>query len=349
MKTIAISLAAVSFSIAASVCMQTSAVAQEVKGPKVDWNMTVWGNKRAFTTGMELIAAEAAKKTGGNFNIKIVYGSVLSPERENLDNIKIGSIDGAFFCSGYHPGKNPGMTVLDLPFLPMANLDASEKVAEAVFHHPFIVAEMKKWNAYPFMAALLPQYEFMGVGNPPLKLEDWKGKRVRALGGLGEAMRALGATPTSVTSPELYTSLDRATVDAASLPFSYALASFKLHEISKWYTANLAPGANNCGVVFSLASMAKTPPQYLKMLESLKPAAYAVLKKAYKDADDKNIPMFNKTLKPITYSDAELARFHAIGGKPVWDKWIAESTAKGVPGKELFDLVMSSAKKATGK
>ena len=49
------------------------------------------------------------------------------------------------------------------------------------------------------------------------------------------------------------------------------------------------------------------------------------------------------------YSDAELDRFRAIGGKPVWDKWIAESAAKGVPAKELFDLVMASAKKATGK
>lgn len=323
--------------------------AQEVKGPKVDWNITVWGNKRAFTVGTELIAEEIAKKTGGAFTIKTVYGSVLSPERENLDNIKIGSIDGAFFCSGYHPGKNPGMTVLDLPFLPMANLDIAEKVAEAVYHHPYIVAEMKKWNAFPFMQALLPQYEFMGVGSPPLKLEDWKGKRVRALGGLGEAMRALGATPTSVTAPELYTSMDRATVEAASLPFSYALATYKLHEISKWYTANMAPGANNCGVALSLTALGKLPPQYRALLDSLKPAAYDALKKAYKAADDKNIPMFNKTLKPITYSDAELARFHEIGGKPVWDKWIKESAAKGVPAQELFDLVMNTAKKASGK
>ncbi len=326
-----------------------AAGAQEVKGPKIDWNITVWGNKRAFTVGMELIAAEIAKKTGGAFNIKVVYGSVLSPERENLDNIKIGSIDGAFFCSGYHPGKNPGMTVLDLPFLPMANLDIAEVVAEAVYHHPFIVAEMKKWNAFAYMAALLPQYEFMGVGSPPLKLEDWKGKRIRALGGLGEAMRALGATPTSVTAPELYTSMDRATVDAASLPFSYALASYKLHEISKWYTANLAPGANNCGVALSLTALGKLPPQYRSLLDSLKEPAYAALKKAYKEADDKNIPMFNKTLKPIVYPQSELDRFHAIGGKPVWDKWVADYSAKGVPAKELLDLVMTTAKKASGK
>jgi TRAP-type C4-dicarboxylate transport system substrate-binding protein len=338
-----------SLALASAVLLPLNAGAQEVKGPKIDWNITVWGNPRAFTAGLEMMSKVITEKTGGAFTIKTVYGSVLSPERENLDNMKIGSVDGAFICTGYHPGKNPGMTVLDLPFLPIPSLDAAQVVGEAVYHHPFIVAEMKKWNAFPFMQALLPQYEFMGVGAPPLKLEDWKGKRVRALGGIGEAMRALGATPTSVTAPELYTSMDRATVEAASLPFTYALASYKLHEISKWYTANLAPGANNCSTLFSLTSLSKLPPQYRTLLDSLKPAAYEELKKAYKIADDKNMPIFNKTLKPITYSEADLARFRTIGGKPVWDKWVKDMSAKGVPAQELLDLVLNTAKKASVK
>jgi TRAP-type C4-dicarboxylate transport system substrate-binding protein len=335
--------------LASAVLLPLSGNAQEVKGPKIDWNITVWGNPRAFTAGLEMMSKVIVEKTGGNFTIKTVYGSVLSPERENLDSMKIGSVDGAFICTGYHPGKNPGMTVLDLPFLPVSNLDVAQVVGEAVYHHPFIVAEMKKWNAYPFMQALLPQYEFMGVGKPPLTLEDWKGKRVRALGGIGEAMRALGATPTSVTAPELYTSMDRATVEAASLPFTYALATYKLHEISKWYTANLAPGANNCSTLFSLTALSKIPPQYRTLLDSLKPAAYEELKKAYKVADDKNIPIFNQKLKPVTYAEADLARFRAIGGKPVWDKWVKDMSAKGVPAQELLDLVLNTAKKASGK
>ena len=216
------------------------------QGPKVSWNFSVWGNTRAFTRGIEVISQEVAKRTGGNWTIKVAYANQLSPERENLDNLKIGAIEGAMFCSSYHPGKNPGMTALDLPFLPLDNLDIAQGVYEVFYDHPFIQAEMKRWNAVVIMGALLPQYEFMGVGAPPLRLEDWKGKRVRALGGLGEAMRALGATPTTVPASEVYTSLDRGTVDAASFPFSYAHAAYKLNEISKWYTENLSPGAVNC-------------------------------------------------------------------------------------------------------
>src|SRR3546814_3134446 len=63
--------------------------------------------------------------------------------------------------------------------------------------HPVLVKEMARWNAVFYASAILPAYEFFGVGEPPKELEDWKGKRVRALGGMGDAMRTLGAVPTT--------------------------------------------------------------------------------------------------------------------------------------------------------
>lgn len=339
----------IALAVVATTVWPLAAPAQQVKGPKVTWNFAVWGPSRAFTRGIELIAKEVDAKTGGNFTIKIGYANQLSPSRENLDNLKLGAFESAMFCSSYHPGKNPGMTALDLPFLPLENLDIAQTVYETFYAHPYIIKEMEQWNALVLMGALLPQYEFLGTGEPPLKLEDWKGKRVRALGGLGEAMRMLGANPTTVTATEVYTSLDRGTVDAASFPFSYAHAVYKLHEISKWYTENLSPGAVNCPTVIALSAWRTLPEQYRKLVADLKPAAYETLKKAYKAADDKWIPIFKQKLKPIRYSDAELARFQAAGGKPVWDKWVKENAEKGVPSQELVSLILTTAKQASGK
>lgn len=335
--------------LAGAVLLPGAANSQEVKGPKVAWNFSVWGNSRAWTRSIELMAEQVAKRTGGAFTIRIAYGEQLSPARENLDNIKIGAIEGAMVCFPYHPGKNPGMMALVLPFLPLDNLDVARVVYERFYQHPFIVAEMKKWNALAFMGALLPQYEFMGVGDPPMKLDDWKGKRVRALGGLGDAMRKLGSIPTTMPAPEVYTALDRGMVDAASFPFTYKFAADKLHEISKWYTDNLAPGTVNCAMAFSLTALQQLPPQYRKLLDSLRDPAYEAVNADYKVEDAKNIPMFNKTLKPVHYSEAEIERFRAIGGKPVWDKWVSDNAAKGVPAQELLDLILATAKKASGK
>jgi TRAP-type mannitol/chloroaromatic compound transport system substrate-binding protein len=214
--------------------------------PKVAWNLSVWGPPRAFTAGIETLAKYVEKETGGNFTIKIHYGDSLSKATDNLDNIKLGAFEMAQICTGYHPGKNPGLSVLDLPGLPLADPDIHAKVHEAIYKHPFIVAEFKKWNAMVFMSVLQPQSELMGVGDPPKHMEDFKGMRVRALGGTGDALKNLGAVPTSVPAPEVYNALERGVFRAAAFPFTYAFASYKIPEIAKWYTMNLAPGANNC-------------------------------------------------------------------------------------------------------
>ena len=110
-----------------------------------------------------------------------------------------------------------------------------------------------------FMTLLLPQYEFMGTGKPPRNLEDWKGMRVRALGGLGDAMKLLGAVPTSVSAPEVYTALERGTFQAASFPFTYSFTAYKLHEVSKWYTLGMQLGIVHNSVVLSQTAWKALP------------------------------------------------------------------------------------------
>ena len=129
--------------------------------PKVAWNLSVWGPSRAFTAGIETLAKYVDKESGGNFTIKIHYGEALSKGPDNLDNIKLGAFEMAQICTGYHPGKNPGLTVLDLPGLPLADPDIHGRVHDAIYKHPFIVAEFKKWNAIAFMSVLQPQSELM--------------------------------------------------------------------------------------------------------------------------------------------------------------------------------------------
>jgi hypothetical protein len=78
-------------------------------------------------------------------------------------------------------------------------------------------------------------------------------------------------------------------------------------------------------------------------LISAKPTAYAALKAAYKKADAKNLPAFRAAMQEIRYTAAELAEFRKIGAKPVWDAWLGEASAAGVPAQELLDLILSTA------
>jgi TRAP-type C4-dicarboxylate transport system substrate-binding protein len=239
------------------------------------------------------------------------------------------------------------MTVLDLPGLPLVEPDVHRRVHDALYKHPLIVAEFKRWNAIPFLSALQPQSEMMGTGEPPKKMEDFKGMRVRALGGTGDALRNLGAVPTSVPAPEVYNGLERGVFRAVAFPFSYSFAAYKINEIGKWFTTNLAPGANNCPTVINTESYAALPAQYKKLLEDAREKAYVALKTAQKEADDKNIPAWKaKGLIEIVYPEAELKAFTEKGARPVWDSWTKANEAKGVKAKELLDFVLAEAAKA---
>lgn len=321
------------------------ALAQAVDGPKVEWKLATWGKPRAFTAGIETLAKHVSERTGGKFTITIGY-STFGGEREILDILNSGGLQMTTICSSYHPDKHPAYTGLDLPFLPLPDFDTQWAVHDAYHQHPYIVQELGRWNAMPYSSNLLPQYEFIGKGTPPKTLEDFKGMRVRAIGGIGDAMKNLGAIPTSVPATEVYTSIERGTVQAASFPSTYAHAAYKIHEVGSWFTANLAPGTQACPTLINKNAWGQIPPQYQKLFEEARPNVKKALVAAYGAADDKNIPLFKKRLTFVTYTPAMLAEFRKVGAQPVWDKWVADMGAKGIPAKELLQLILDAAAKA---
>ena len=151
-----------------------------------EWNVSVWGKRRAFTENVEKIAELVSAKTNGEFTLNISYGG-LSKAKENLDGISIGAFEMAQFCAGYHEDKNPSITVLELPFLGVDSLEKEVQVSQAVYSHPAVVADLARWNATLLMPTPMPQYNIVGVGDAPKSLAAFDGLTVRATGGIGAA------------------------------------------------------------------------------------------------------------------------------------------------------------------
>ena len=319
--------------------MTSLAAAESVK-----WNLSVWGKSRASTRNIEGLAAEVAKKTGDQFKIKIHYGGLSKP-KENLDGIKIGAFQMAVMCNFYHPGKTPTMGGLDLPFLPISHLGVRQAVEEAYYKHPAVIKDLARWGAMFVMGGGLQQYEFMGSGKPPLALSDWKGRRVRIGGGMAKAMALLGSVPTTVPSPEVYQMMERGAVDAVGFPY-YAFAAFKLPAISKWFTGNMALGTVGCPTMANIKAFNKLSKEYQDILMNARFAGYELSRTSFEAADKKVVPGFRKVLQEIRYDDATMADFRKIAARPIWDNWVKEATAKGVPAQELLDLILATAKKA---
>ena len=317
-------------------------------GPKVNWKVSLWGKRRAVTEGIEYVSKAVKDATCGNFDMKLYYGEQLSKSKENLDSIKVGAIEAAMVCSSYHPGKIRAATVLDLPFLPIKSGDwkTLRKVFDTLWARKELKDSLAKWNASRYLQFLLPMYEYMGRGKPPKGVDDLKGMRLRALGGMGESAKAMGAVPTTMTASETYTALQRGTVDAIGFPFTYTFAAYKLDEISNWYTSNLAAGNVDCFLATRNDAYAKLPKQYKTIMEEVKDGAYNAMIEAYAAKDKVNLAKWRADPKmvEIKFSEQDLDKFREKGGRPVWDKWVEDNKQYVPHAQELIDLIIKTAK-----
>ena len=324
----------------------SSAEAQNVDGPNLFWKISTWGNPRAFTAGLEHLAERVKEETGGKWQMRVFYGEQLSKAKENLDGLKANAFEAATFCNFYHPGKNPANMVTTMPFLPVKTWDDMARVRAGLYENDIIKDEMASWNAIYYASTDLPQYNALGRGPAPTSPEDFDGLRVRAGGGIGEALAKLGAVQQTMPATETYTALQRGTVDAIFLPYTYAHASYKLDEVAEWFTANLSPGTSDCPIVLNKTAYDALPQQYKDLLAEIQPELLDVYRKAYEDADAKNLPRFKERLEEIVYTDEQLAAFREAAGRPVWDEWV-EANRDKFDAQAVLDLTLELAEQGS--
>lgn len=318
--------------------------AAEVDGPEVTWLVSAWGNRRGLTEGLEALASELSDATDGNFTLDIQYGAALAEPAEALDGLSIGAFEAAITCTVYAPSKTPSLSALDLPFLPIFDLETRGRVHEAYFQHPYVLEELEKWNAYPLMSGLMPEYEVMGKGEAPRTLDAWEGLRMHATGGIGKIMGALGVTTMTLPSPETYQALERNVVDAVAFPFTFAFGAYGLQEVSDWYTRGLALGSTTCPIYVSKTAYDALPQQYRDLIKEAKPKAYAHQREAYAELDEKYLAEFDEAgLQEVRYPPEVREQILESVGRDSWDEWIDENAARGIPAEELLNLVLETA------
>ena len=287
-----------------------------------EWNVSVWGKRRAFTEHVEKMAELVSEKTNGEFTFNISYGG-LSKNKENLDGISIGAFEMAQFCAGYHADKNPSITVLELPFIGVETLAQEVAVSNAIYAHPAVAADLARWNATLLMPSPLPQYNIAGKGDAPRTLADYEGMTVRATGGVGKAMAAVGAVPTSMSATEVRQAMDSGVVKTVAFA-PHAHMSYGTIENATWWTTNLNPGTVNCPVVVNTDA-----------LNDLSDSEREALLGSVDESLDYYVEYYNnqtmaawgpaleeRGIEHITYSDAELAAFREAVAGPASEAWI---------------------------
>ena len=308
----------------------------------VVWDVSLWGSRRAFTEHVEILAELVERRTDGELTLNISYGG-LSPSRENLDGIAAGTFEMAQFCAGYHADKNPSITVLELPFLGVSSMDEERAISQAVYKHPAVVADMARWNATLLMPTPQPQYNILGVGSPPTSLEAFKEMTVRATGGTGAAVAALGGTPVNLPAPDVNAALTNGEINAVAFA-PHAHMAFNTIESGVWWTANLNPGTANCPVVVNSDALADLSVSHrLALLSSVEEALdHFIDNYSSSTIAAWDVELSERSIIQLNFSDPILNAIRTEVAGPSAAAWIEEKEALGLPSQELYDLVMTT-------
>ena len=164
-------------------------------------------------TGVDNFAKRCFELSGGTLEIKVYPKNILVPALQVFDSTSAAQIDA--FHSGvyYWKGKNPAFSIFG--GMPLG-LTSEEMITWMKFGGGYeLWREMYgKFNLYPLIGGTTGPQMGGWFKKEINSLADLKGLKMRIPGLGGEVMKKLGVNPVLLPAGEIYTSLERGTIDA---------------------------------------------------------------------------------------------------------------------------------------
>ncbi|MGH7853462.1 MAG: TRAP transporter substrate-binding protein [Candidatus Binatia bacterium] len=288
---------------------------------------------------LEPFKKELEEKSKGRIKLTIHPGGALAPAPATYENIVAGAFDIGWTLQGYTPGRFPLSAIVEMPFL-----WTSAQEATRVF-----------WQLFEELPALRNEYRDVKVlatwthdlgqvyttSKPVRSLEDLRGLKIRAPGPVQVSMlRALGAVPVTMPAGEIYDALERGVVDGLVIGLS-AIKGFRLDQVAKHATMTKSYVAAMI-VAMNQQSYKKLSSEDRALLDSLTGRRMALLgAKNYDDEADDGLDALKKVKANIyQLNPAEMEKWKQATGQ-MSKEWIKEMESKGLPGKQVYDKMVS--------
>jgi len=282
---------------------------------------------------------ELAKRTEGRVTAKLYPAQLLGRVNEMYDMVLKGTCDVGWLISTYFPGRHPLEEAFHLPFLvpPGAANPTGKRIRDAVYEK-FLIPYHYKDVKVLWTGRFEPNVLHLAK-KPVRSMEDMKGLVVGFPGGRiqPKLITAVGASPEQVTVVDMYTALERGMIDGQIIPLETQLG-FKLIEVTKYVTLlNLGSGTNFMGM--RIETWNKLSPADQKIIDELSIWAADLQGKAWEGSTGYTISTCKKSgIEFIELSPEERARW-IKAAKPVEEEWVRGVEAKGLPARELYDMV----------
>lgn len=181
-------------------------------------------------------AERVSERTDGEVDFDVFLGGVLLGGRASLTGTADGVAQVAYHAGTYTPSELPLTNIIsDLAFLTDNFYALAAASTVMSFTHPALLQEYKD-NGVVFGGGYGTPIYYLICNTPIRSAADLEGKRLRMPGGVWDRWAtAMGATSINVPSSEIYTGLDRGTLDCGVNPLDSLLSR------SYWDVAKYVP------------------------------------------------------------------------------------------------------------
>jgi TRAP-type transport system periplasmic protein len=287
-------------------------------------------NYTAFTN-------KVREKSGGRMDIRFHAASSLYPGPELLPAVLDGRAEIGPVLAAYLTDVLLEMGPLELPFM----THSMEEHKKAGFALRGFYTEMlaKKGLKLLAMSTWPSQQVFSTM--PIRTVADWKGKKIRVYGAdSANLARALGAAPVNIAFGEVYSALEKKTVDGAMTSATNA-EPMKFFEVAKFLDYWYLTGASQEWIVANQKAWDALPKDLQQaVLDGVKESnleekewADAI---AFDERVRKRLPELGMTVVDPPKEELDKARKAA---RSVWDTWL---TRTGADGKRALDLALKA-------
>ena len=298
------------------------------------WNLpTVAAPTYFHTVNYNAFGAKVKEKSQGRMEIRVHPASSLYPGPEQIPAVLDGRTELGAVLASYLTDVFLEIGPLELPF--MTSSVAEHKKA-ALQLRPFYTEMFAKKGLKLLSMGTWPSQQIFSTV-PIRTIADWKGKKIRVYGSdSANITRMLGGSPVSIAFGEVYSALEKKTVDGAMTSATNA-EPMKFFEVAKyldyWYLA----GAAQEWLVANQKAWDALPKDLQQVvLDSIKESNLEEKQWADAIAADertrKRLPELGMTVVDPPKEELEKARKAA---KPAWDIWLQRTGADGKRGLDL--------------
>ena len=304
----------------------------------VVWSLpTVAAPSYFHTVNYNALAARVKEKSGGRMEIRVHPASSLYPSAELIPAVLDGRTELGTVLASYLSDVLLEIGPLELPFM-TGSVEEHKKAALQL--RPFYTERFARQGLKLLSIHAWPSQQIFSTV-PIRSVADWKGKKIRVYGAdSANIARLLGAAPVNINFGEVYSALEKRTVDGAMTSATNA-EPMKFFEVAKyldyWYLA----GAAMEWLVANQKAWDALPKDLQQVvLDALKETNLE--EKEWQDAiaaDErarKRLPELGMTVVDPPREEIEKARRIAQGA---WDIWLQRT---GADGKRALGLALKA-------